>query len=361
MKKRDYAVQQIKKWIKSGKYPAGAKLPAILKLATILGMADQPVRMALKELAGERIVYSRNGVGTFVCGPDTEKRKVLILTNYAKTALIKAGADFPVWEVYNGISETLRQKEYLSELYLLCSSEASMAALKKKYREEKFRGVILLDDEAEKLTEDFARDIGYENIVSAVYTEPTRRFNSVRSEFSSAVKEILEKAYSLGHRNFAFLYGRNVAGTWSHMERYRIFNEFCQKKGIQMDPSLMIPTAGDTLDGYRATIDILEKSKKVSLIFAATDRRAKGVIEALKDKGITPGKEVSVIGFDNMPGIEEWNLATIDIERYKIGMKAVEMLDQAIATNKTRLLKKVEAHPVYDSSLGPVSNQNCSK
>lgn len=353
MKKKDYAAQQIKEWIKSGKLPPGAKLPTILNLAKTLGMTDQPIRKALSQLTDEGLIYSRNRAGIFVCGPDTEKRKILILTNYAENATENYKTDFTVWQMYKGITEILFKKKYDHEVCLLENFKTTPNAISKKFSKEKCRGIILLDIEAENVAEHIARNIGYENIVSAVYNEPSIRYNSIRIDFYEALTSILQKAYSLGHRNFSFLYGKNIAEHWSHMERYRTFNEFCLNNSLKIDPELMISIGGTALDGYKATMEILNKGKEVSLIFAATDDRAKGVLEALKDKGITPGKEISVIGFDNMPGISEWNLATVAIPRHEIGIAAVEMLDHTVKTKQTRMVKKITAYPVYEQSLGP--------
>lgn len=62
----DEAISRIRELVQSGRFPAGAKLPAEHELAAELGVSRSPVREAVKALAVARVLDVRRGDGTYV-------------------------------------------------------------------------------------------------------------------------------------------------------------------------------------------------------------------------------------------------------------------------------------------------------
>jgi GntR family transcriptional repressor for pyruvate dehydrogenase complex len=62
----DEAISRIRQLVRSGRFPAGSKLPAEHELAAELGVSRSPVREAVKALAVARILDVRRGDGTYV-------------------------------------------------------------------------------------------------------------------------------------------------------------------------------------------------------------------------------------------------------------------------------------------------------
>jgi DNA-binding GntR family transcriptional regulator len=54
--------------IGSGEWPPGHRLPSIADLAAQYGCSPAPVRVALGELQGAKLIEGRQGVGNFVAG-----------------------------------------------------------------------------------------------------------------------------------------------------------------------------------------------------------------------------------------------------------------------------------------------------
>jgi GntR family transcriptional repressor for pyruvate dehydrogenase complex len=62
----DEAISRIRELVRSGRFPAGSKLPPELELAAELGVSRGPVREAVKALAVAGVLDVRRGDGTYV-------------------------------------------------------------------------------------------------------------------------------------------------------------------------------------------------------------------------------------------------------------------------------------------------------
>ena len=82
--------------------------------------------------------------------------------------------------------------------------------------------------------------------------------------------------------------------------------------------------------GYKSTLDLLPdiRSGRVDSIAVVNDMTAVGVIQCLQDEGIKPGRDLGLIGYDNMPlnYVLPFRLASIDLQPSLIYGKGVEML-----------------------------------
>ncbi|MBB5897860.1 FadR/GntR family transcriptional regulator [Kutzneria kofuensis] len=62
----DQAIDRIREFVRSGRFPAGSKLPPENALATELGISRSPTREAVKALTLARVLEIRRGDGTYV-------------------------------------------------------------------------------------------------------------------------------------------------------------------------------------------------------------------------------------------------------------------------------------------------------
>jgi DNA-binding FadR family transcriptional regulator len=64
----EQAAEELLRRIGSGEWPLGHKLPGETTLAAQLGVGRSTIREAVRELAGKRVLESRQGAGVFVIG-----------------------------------------------------------------------------------------------------------------------------------------------------------------------------------------------------------------------------------------------------------------------------------------------------
>ncbi len=103
---------------------------------------------------------------------------------------------------------------------------------------------------------------------------------------------------SLGHTRIAGLLGHRPYRS-SKLRRKGWLAEL-HKAGLEPGPARYTPWTPD--GGYDATKELIKTAPgKFTAIFAANDLIAMGALLALHEAGVEVPKEVSVVGFDNMP------------------------------------------------------------
>ena len=65
----DAVCQQLRDMIVSGKFPEGTKLESENKLAESFSVSRVVIREALQQLRSEKLIVTRQGVGTYVANP----------------------------------------------------------------------------------------------------------------------------------------------------------------------------------------------------------------------------------------------------------------------------------------------------
>lgn len=80
--------------------------------------------------------------------------------------------------------------------------------------------------------------------------------------------------------------------------------------------------------GYYAAQSFLAKEPNLTAIFCSSDPMAWGVVRALRERGITPGKEIDVLAGDDLPLTRnlEPGMSAINSKLYDLGMMAASML-----------------------------------
>lgn len=360
MKKPDKIAETLKEWIKSGKYQPEERLPSILNISKTLKTSDKSVQKAVAQLATEGLVRRENGVGIFVCSKDEPQKKIMLIISNPSFLETVAYFDYLKSEVYAGIKTELGKVNAVFDLYPLYEL-IDVNDFVQRFNSGNYKGVIAIGELQDTMPGLIAAKIGGEKIVSANFSSPVSGRNEILADAAYGVTEALDKAYELGHRNFAIIYADNMTKQRTHIERFTAFTEFCNRKDISIPAWRMLDAGKTEMDGYRAANAILEKSPDTSLIFAANDRRAEGVLQALRDRGLTPGKEVSVIGYDDMPRAKDLDLATVYVPRFEAGQQAVLLLEKCLKEKLESQCVWLKSKAVFRGSLGPAEKNNGRK
>lgn len=100
----------------------------------------------------------------------------------------------------------------------------------------------------------------------------------------------------LGHRRIAHLSGSGGAAA----HRRAGFENRIREGGVELR---VVGEAGGTSeeDGYASACWLLDHHPETTAIFAANDTMALGALAAIKARGLTVPRDVSVIGYDNSP------------------------------------------------------------
>ncbi|MEO0636111.1 MAG: LacI family DNA-binding transcriptional regulator [Pseudomonadota bacterium] len=136
--------------------------------------------------------------------------------------------------------------------------------------------------------------------------------------------------FSLGHKRVAIIGGK--ATTSTGRMRLAGYRDAFEEAGISYDPALRFETEGTRKAAFDACYSMLESGERPDAIAAFNDIAAFGVLACLQHFGLTPGKDISVIGYDNLEEarISYPALSTVDNGQDKVGGLAAQTLLQRI-------------------------------
>jgi len=157
---------------------------------------------------------------------------------------------------------------------------------------------------------------------------------------------------SLGHTRIAFITG--PAQNADARERLRGYRQ--SMRGRDSKP---IEVRGDFTEaaGFAAGQQIARMNPRPTAIFAANDSMAIGALGALADEGVSVPRDVTVVGFDDIP-IARYvapQLTTIGVDIAELGRRAFAVLLGVIAKPNARepRRERIDTTLVVRKSCGP--------
>ncbi len=137
--------------------------------------------------------------------------------------------------------------------------------------------------------------------------------------------------------------------------------EVCEELGIQIRPELTAQLQGTDSTpgiGYPAGKELLSRNRPFTALFAYNDISAIGSIWAFREAGFRVPEDISVVGFDDIPGAAFSNptLSTVRQPLIRMGQIAAQTLVDQIE-GKGDYLPEIAIEPefVARASTGPVT------
>lgn len=178
-----------------------------------------------------------------------------------------------------------------------------------------------------------------------------------------------EHLLRLGHRRIAFigfkLARRHPTGVVSlgdpaeayfHLSRERLqgFHDACAQSGDGQPEIVLINAVANTRsEGAAAAAYALDRADRCTAIATYSDVLGLGVLDALAARGLRPGRDISVVGFDDIPEAAAAGLTTIRQPAAEKGAMSAELLlDPPKDPAGRRVLLPVQL--IVRSSTGPV-------
>ncbi len=155
---------------------------------------------------------------------------------------------------------------------------------------------------------------------------------SVSGDDHAGIGLAVRHLVSLGHRRIAHIGGPQDLSTG--LARYQSFVAWMQSEGLEPDPRLIVfSTSFHEVAGAAATVELFARDVPFSAIVAANDLIAIGCYDVLAERQLNVPKDVSVVGYNDMPFSDKLcpPLTTIHIPHYTIGVRAAELALDMIA------------------------------
>jgi LacI family transcriptional regulator len=149
---------------------------------------------------------------------------------------------------------------------------------------------------------------------------------SVTATNRKGVRDAMRHLLALGHRRIGFITGRmDIACSHDRLQGYQ---DGLAEVGLPVDPELI--REGDFIQptGFQQAQALLELEDTPTAIVASNDSMAFGAMDAAKAAGLTIGKDISIVGFDDvfMASQVYPTLTTIRQPMADMGETALELL-----------------------------------
>lgn len=146
----------------------------------------------------------------------------------------------------------------------------------------------------------------------------------------AGIESLCEHVHALGHRRIAFVGGPegfSVAQT-----REQAFLDFCRRKRLAKRDCPVWRGDYSLKSGRDAGLALLAADPRPTAILAANDMMAHGLIEATRKLGLDMPGDVSIGGFDDLPGAAERHpaLTTVHQPVFEMAARGARMLVDAL-------------------------------
>lgn len=155
----------------------------------------------------------------------------------------------------------------------------------------------------------------------------------------------MEHLIALGHRRIGLICGRSAVNDRA-LERRRAYEDCLMETGIKIDPALIFERDFEFVEGKTAMRRMLDGPEPPTAVFAANDIQAIGALSECRDSGMVVPRDISIMGFDDLPVAEFVfpKLTTIRVPGQRMGHVAAMRLMEMIRgeTNSTSEVLPVE-------------------
>jgi DNA-binding LacI/PurR family transcriptional regulator len=172
-----------------------------------------------------------------------------------------------------------------------------------------------------------------------------------------AARLALQHLKELGHKEIAFIKGQTISSDSG--VRWSAICEVAQELDIQIRPELTIQLEGmDSTPaiGYPFAKQLLARKQYFTALFAYNDISAIGSLWAFREAGLRVPEDVSIVGFDDIPGSAYANpgLTTVRQPLFRMGQIAAQTVVDQIEGRSTYMPEiAIEPEFVVRASTGP--------
>ena len=161
------------------------------------------------------------------------------------------------------------------------------------------------------------------------------KLNGVVCDYPAAGRMAAEYLHGLGHRRIGHICGPSNMVLTSR-ELTDAFVDRLNELDIRLDSRMIVDGQFLVDTGRLACEELLKRDPKLTAIFASNDKMAIGAYQALRAAGLQPGKQVSIMGCDDIPNaaLADPPLTTIRMNFFEVGATACRRLLEVIESRE---------------------------
>jgi LacI family transcriptional regulator len=231
--------------------------------------------------------------------------------------------------IISGIEQYLRKRDYFFLTVVHRHDPVLLSRYSQLLSERGVEGIITVDttvNEAPALP-----------TVAVAGHKKLKGVTNITLDHERAAVLALNHLKSLSHERVAFMRGNPLSA--DAKDRWDAICQVAGEIGMEIDPELTVQIDADDptpMLGYPFTKQLLARNKPFTALFAYNDMSAIGAIRALREEGLHVPQDVSVIGFDDIPGAAFYtpSLTTVQQPLHRMGDVAAQVLLERIEGKK---------------------------
>lgn len=153
----------------------------------------------------------------------------------------------------------------------------------------------------------------------------------------------------LGHRKVAVLSGMAFSSASSGRATGCV--DALRERGVDIPPEQIEPCLLDAASGRAAMLNVLERVPDVTAVFAVNDFTALGAASALNARGLRPGQDVALVGYNDISIAAAMELTTIRSPHDSMGSLATHQLMDAMAGRSVQDVRLAPTLVIRDSTV----------
>ena len=273
----------------------------------------------------------------------------LVTSRSQMIGILIAGTElYGPWAILNAMEREARVEGYsVISISVLPKSPESWRDGIEQLRNLDIDGVITIAL-PNQIVKEVEKSLASATIV-IVDTEPSKKFDAVNIENFTGGRIATEHLIALGHKAIVHITGP-VDG-YEGQQRRKGYEEAMTSAKLKAD---VIEGDWSIATGYRCGKEIASRKVLPTAIFTANDHLALGAIKALNESGVLVPRDISIIGFDNIPEAAYFSpaLTTVHQDFDELGKLAISRM-----LNQLREPVKPTAHTIAPQLLVRESTQ----
>jgi DNA-binding LacI/PurR family transcriptional regulator len=230
--------------------------------------------------------------------------------------------------IISGIEQYLRKREYFFLTVVHRHDPVLLSRYSQLLSERGVEGIITVDTTVQEAP-----------MLPTVAIAGHRKWKGVTNivlDHERAAVLALNHFKDLKHERVAFMRGNPLSA--DSKDRWDAICRVAAQIGMKMDPDLIVQIDTDDptpMLGYPFAKQLLERNKPFTALFAYNDISAIGAIRAFQEHGLRVPQDISVMGFDDIPGamFQTPSLTTVRQPLNRMGEVAAQTLLERIDGN----------------------------
>lgn len=232
--------------------------------------------------------------------------------------------------IISGIEQFLRQRDYFFLTVVHRHDPSLLSRYSQLLSERGVEGVITVDTTVQ--------DAPMLPTVAIAGHRKLKGVTNIVLDHEHAAVLALNHLKDLGHERIAFMKGNPISS--DAKDRWDAICRVAGQLGVKVDPELTVQLDADDptpMLGYPFAKQLLARQTGFTALFAYNDISAIGAIRAFREQGLRVPQDISVLGFDDIPGaaFHSPGLTTVRQPLNRMGEVAAQtLLDRIEATRE---------------------------